>query len=294
MNKPLLFCALVGTALLLGLGSDETWAHHGAQRLESWRYLVDQLVADGIPRSDVEQAYRDRRMRSFDGVDYALVVKESQRSYRDFKRRKSVEAARKCRRRWSRQFEKFGREHGTDPDVLAAILYIETRCGGYTGNRVVLRQLSRLAMANEPSNVARNIRRHKKDDEEGFTQQEIESIAVNRANYLHDTFYPEVIAAFRLGKKVGINPVGIRGSSAGAFGLPQFLPASYLRFAQDGNSNGRVSLYEAPDAIHSVAHFLQGHGWKKSLTTEEKRQILWQYNRSDPYIDAVLLLASRL
>ncbi|MEO2167883.1 MAG: lytic murein transglycosylase, partial [bacterium] len=243
---------------------------------------------------DVERAFRDRRVGAFDGVDYALVVKDPKRSYRDFRTKHSLRAAKACRRRHARHFETFGSEHGVDPDVLAAILYIETRCGSYTGNRVVLRQLARLAMANEPANIADNIRRHKKEDEEGFSPTEIERLARERALYLHETFYPEVLATFRLADRVGINPVGLRGSGAGAFGWPQFLPSSYLRFAQDGNANGRISLYEPSDAIHSVAHFLRGHGWKPGLPSAEKRKILWQYNRSEPYIDTILLVAGRI
>jgi membrane-bound lytic murein transglycosylase B len=269
-------------------------AHHGAKRAATWDHLTTQLVADGIPAETVRRAYRDHRVGNFDGVEYALVVKESKRSYRDFLGPKSLAAARRCRRRYARHFETFGKEHGVDPDIVAAILYIETRCGAYTGNRVALRQLSRLAIANEPENVARNIRRLQRKEAADYTPAEIARIARERAAYLHQTFYPEVLAIFRLGAQVGINPAGIRGSSAGAFGLPQFLPSNYLRFAQDGNENGRVSLYEAPDAIHSTMHFLRHHGWKPGLSQAQKRSILWRYNRSDPYIDTILLVADKL
>ncbi|MFP6664290.1 MAG: lytic murein transglycosylase [Deltaproteobacteria bacterium] len=289
---------IVALALHLALGvlvgASEAGAHHGEKRMRSWQHLTDRLIADGIARSDVERAFRDRRVGAFDGVDYALVVRDPKRSYRDFRKRHSLRAAKACRRRYAHDFETFGSEHGVDPDVLAAILYIETRCGSYTGNRVVLRQLARLAMANEPTNIADNIRRHKKEDEEGFTPGEIERLARERALYLHQTFYPEVRATFRLADKVGINPVGLRGSGAGAFGWPQFLPSSYLRFAQDGNANGRISLYEPSDAIRSVAHFLRGHGWKPGLSAAQKRKPLWQYNRSEPYIDTILFVANAL
>ena len=269
-------------------------AHPGHQRLRSWQYLTDKLVRDGIPRADVERAFRDRRVGSFDGVEYALVVKESPRSYRDFRSNNSLRAAARCRNRYDSHFRRAERAYGVDADILAAILYVETRCGQYTGNRVVLRQLARIAMASEPRNVAQNIRRHKKEDEEGFTPQEIETLAKKRARYLHETFYPEVVATFRLARKVGFNPAGMRGSVAGAFGWPQFLPSSYLRFAKDGNRNGRTSLYEAPDAIHSAAHFLQSHGWKPGLAEAAKRQAIWHYNRSDPYIDTILYVADQI
>ena len=52
------------------------------------------------------------------------------------------------------------------------------------------------------------------------------------------------------------------GSYAGAIGLPQFMPGSIRRFAVDGDGNGQINLRESTqDAIASVAHFLQQHGW---------------------------------
>jgi membrane-bound lytic murein transglycosylase B len=55
------------------------------------------------------------------------------------------------------------------------------------------------------------------------------------------------------------------GSYAGAIGLPQFMPGSILRFAVDGDQDGKIDLRNSPqDAIASVANFLKAHGWIKS------------------------------
>jgi len=52
------------------------------------------------------------------------------------------------------------------------------------------------------------------------------------------------------------------GSYAGAIGLPQFMPGSILRFAVDGDQDGKIDLRNSPeDAIASVANFLKEHGW---------------------------------
>ena len=52
------------------------------------------------------------------------------------------------------------------------------------------------------------------------------------------------------------------GSYAGAIGLPQFMPGSILRFAVDGDLDGKIDLRNSPeDAIASVANFLKEHGW---------------------------------
>src|SRR5690606_17922133 len=57
-----------------------------------------------------------------------------------------------------------------------------------------------------------------------------------------------------------------KGSYAGAMGLPQFMPGSLLRYASDGNQDGRIDLLYSPeDAIASVARFLRLHGWEPGL-----------------------------
>jgi membrane-bound lytic murein transglycosylase B len=44
------------------------------------------------------------------------------------------------------------------------------------------------------------------------------------------------------------------------------------------------------DAAASCARFLAANGWKGDLTLAQRRQVLWQYNRSDAYIDTILAI----
>ncbi|MBI5438982.1 MAG: lytic murein transglycosylase B [Nitrosomonadales bacterium] len=54
----------------------------------------------------------------------------------------------------------------------------------------------------------------------------------------------------------------IRGSYAGAIGIPQFMPGSYRNYAVDFNGNRKIDLqHENQDAIGSVANYLKGYGW---------------------------------
>ena len=62
----------------------------------------------------------------------------------------------------------------------------------------------------------------------------------------------------------------------------------------DGNLDGQVSLYDPEDAIPSCGRFLAANGWQPRMTVAQKRRVLWAYNRSSPYVDAVLALAGRL
>jgi membrane-bound lytic murein transglycosylase B len=60
-------------------------------------------------------------------------------------------------------------------------------------------------------------------------------------------------------KKYNINFNDINGSWAGAFGIPQFLPSSFLKFAVDGNGDGVIDLFDMEDAIYSVGNYLCKH-----------------------------------
>lgn len=254
---------------------------------------MQKLEADGIPRSQVQKVFRDARMRPHSHLDFGLYPKESSRLYRGFRRRSSIAGARRCRAKYAREFERAEKRFGVPASILASIFHVETRCGENKGKDVAVYRLARLAMANEPANVVRNIKRHQRGQPRSKWPQ-IEARTRERGKYLEDTFYPEVLAGFRIGQKLGIDPLGIIGSKAGAFGIPQFLPSSYMRFALDGNGNGTVSLHEPADAAYSAANFLLNNGWRAGITTEQKRAVLWNYNRSDAYIDTILFLSEQI
>jgi len=96
----------------------------------------------------------------------------------------------------------------------------------------------------------------------------------------------------RLAKKNEWELFEIRGSIAGAIGLPQFIPFSYWHFAIDGNKDDKVDLFEPVDAIYSVANYLFEHGW--SDKSRAQRNAVWAYNHDRTYVNAVLAYARAL
>jgi membrane-bound lytic murein transglycosylase B len=173
---------------------------------------------------------------------------------------------------------------------VTAILHVETGCGRNTGSSPLAYRLARLAMANEPANLERNMERLAGYDASPDLIRQVKE----RARYLEDTFYPEVRAVFELSDRLAVDPLELRGSGSGAFGYPQFLPTSYLRFGRDGSGDGRVDLFDIDDASASCANYLAAQGWRKGLTEKERRSVIWRYNRSDAYVSTVLALARSL
>ena len=66
--------------------------------------------------------------------------------------------------------------------------------------------------------------------------------------------------------RTGVDPFTPRGSYAGAMGLGQFMPSSWVRYAVDYDGDGRIDLWNSPaDAIGSVANYFKGHGWTTGM-----------------------------
>jgi membrane-bound lytic murein transglycosylase B len=281
----------IATAAVLAAGSAAAKVRRPFDA--QWTGLVERLAADGFDRYRVQALFRDPRVAPFTGLAFSIAPRERSALYRGFRNRDSVARARRCRDVHDRAFRAAERRYGVPASVIAAIVHVETQCGRNTGRSVVLNKLAALAMANDPDNLRWNVARHTAGVR-GSRRAAIEARVRERARYLDRTFYPEVVALLRLAERQRIDPLAVRGSSAGAFGWPQFLPSSFLRFAVDGDGDGRVSLYDPNDAIASCANYLRGNGWRAGLSTKDRRRVIWSYNRSQPYIDTVLWLAARI
>lgn len=84
-----------------------------------------------------------------------------------------------------------------------------------------------------------------------------------------------------------------RGSFSGAFGMPQFLPSSYVHFARAVDPKAQPQLDGADDAILSVAYFLKMHGWRTRQSRTHVKA-LKAYNNSLDYANAILALAEKV
>lgn len=290
------YAAQVVGALLLAFGlrssaSAQQTSEPLAANYRGWDYIVEKLVADGVDRRQVRRVFTDPRVEPFDGLQFSLYPRESSALYSGFTRPSSVALARRCKASYEDALQQAEERYGVPSSVVASIIHVESGCGRNTGSAVILYRLARLAMANEPQNLRDNLARHLADADDPAA---VELRTRERGRYLEDTFYPEVLATFQLSDRLDIDPLSLRGSGSGAFGMPQFLPRSYLSYGVDGNGDGRVSLYDPEDAIFSCANYLAAHGWRPGISRAEKRRVIWHYNRSDAYIDAVLGLADRL
>ena len=82
-------------------------------------------------------------------------------------------------------------------------------------------------------------------------------------------FFRDELEAFLLMcRKNDMGPLDVKGSYAGAIGMPQFLPSSVLKYAVDLDEDGRIDLNDSPaDVIGSVANYLFTFGWQRGMPT---------------------------
>jgi membrane-bound lytic murein transglycosylase B len=126
--------------------------------------------------------------------------------------------------------------HGVPEEIIVAIIGVETVYGRQMGSWRVIDALSTLAFDYPP-----------------------------RAEF----FRGELEQYLLFARDAGIDVFSVRGSYAGAIGIPQFMPGSYRRFAVDFDGDGAIDLRASPsDAIGSVANFLAGHGWRRGERIE--------------------------
>lgn len=80
-----------------------------------------------------------------------------------------------------------------------------------------------------------------------------------------------------------------RGSSAGASGPCQFMPGTWLAYAQDGNGDGVKDKNDARDCLFGAAKLLATNG----AASGNVYQALFSYNHADWYVRKVLAIAGQ-
>ncbi len=121
--------------------------------------------------------------------------------------------------------------YGVPPSIIVAIIGVETRYGKIMGNDKVIEALSTIGF--------------------GYPKRE-------------KFFTKELKSFLQMCTENQLDPLSLRGSYAGAMGMAQFMPSSYLHYAVDYNGDGKRDLWHNPDdAIFSVANYLAENGWQR-------------------------------
>jgi len=227
-------------AVLLALALSQAPQEPGVNRPPPFDEWLQALMAEARDRgySDalIEQALGNveplPRVIQNDRSQAELVV-GFDRYYRARVTPAMVRRGRELAREYRTVLGRIESEYDVQRRFIMAIWGIETRYGRVTGNTPVFQALATLAW--EP----------------------------RRAEY----FRRELFNALTMVSKGYIETKTMTGSWAGTMGHPQFMPSSYLEFAEDFDRDGRRDIWgSTPDALASIANYLEEWGWDDEFT----------------------------
>ena len=260
-----------------------------AERAEVRRFIRDMVERHGFVESELVTLFS--RLTRVEPVLTAIATPAEIKVWPDYRaifiNAKRIEAGLAFWKAHQRTLARAEKRYGVPAEIIVAIIGVETSYGRNPGRWRVVEALATLAFDYPP-----------------------------RASF----FRSELEHYLLLARDADVDVFSVRGSYAGAIGIPQFMPSSLRRYAVDFDRDGRIDLSRNnADAIGSVGNYLKQHGWRSGQPVQrkagdaeaaageriidlgsEKRvglanfQALLRYNRSPLYAAAVADLAEAL
>jgi len=251
--------------------------------------LQERLIADGFDKNVIQQIY-SRPEVTFEtkGISLYFIHHESKVRYEQYTEKQLIKRARAYLQKYEGELAEAKSTYGVEPEVVTAIILIESQFGKLLGNRSVINTLSTMASLFDPE--VRELLWKKISDTPELDRATFEKKADGKAKWA----YRELKAFLNHVNREGFDPIGINGSFAGAMGISQFMPSNIPELAKDGNGDGRIDLFDHADAIASIAYFLKRHGWRPGIDRAKAEKVIYHYNHSDRYVEAVLKISEIL
>jgi membrane-bound lytic murein transglycosylase B len=210
------------------------YVSHNGQPFDVWRAALRQeALSRGISARVFDQAFEAvTPSERVIGLDRGQ--SEGKASYMSYLRNhltgSKIAAAQSAYEMNTALLNKAQADHGVPGNVIVGIWGMETNFGSFIGNFPMIQALASLAYDGRRSAM----------------------------------FREELFAALTMMEKGDATLSQMRGSWAGAFGQPQFMPSSYLRYAVDGDANGNRDIWNSlPDVFGSIGNYLKQVGWAK-------------------------------
>lgn len=231
--------ALACCLLVAAFGSSFAYAQAKAQPTQSFAACLDGLATQARA-ADVSAAVVEKVLGSIKQDEKVVNLDRSQPEFTQtfagyFERRVNEQRVTKGRKLLAEHrllLERVQRQTGVAPRYLVAFWGLETNFGSYLGNHSVPEALATLACDQR------------------------------RSKY----FTAELINALKIIDSGDVPLETMKGSWAGAMGNVQFMPTTFLRYAVDGDGDGKRDLWgSTADAMASAGNFLQGIGWQREM-----------------------------
>jgi membrane-bound lytic murein transglycosylase B len=267
-----------------------------------WDPLVDRLAADGFDRPNLESLFA-RPEVCFEPDAMATKIRTLIRNHsvdrtglptrlknvvrQDYLGRWIIARALVFMDDNRRALEEIDSSYGVPGEIVVSILLIETGLGRNTGSKRVFNRLASMALNIDLDSIRPHL-------DSNLLTAENEDYARRRCREKGEWAYNELKALLLLARMDQRDPLEVRGSIYGAIGLCQFMPSNVLAFGVDADQDGRIDPFTKADALHSIANYLRGHGWRPGISRNEQHGVIFAYNHSTVYANTVLAVAERL
>jgi membrane-bound lytic murein transglycosylase B len=189
-------------------------------------------------------------------------------------------------------FDEISERYGVSPEIITAILVIETKLGTYTGKYRAFDVFVNLALATDEGILSSLKETYGSTNPALYREK-----SLDKARARGEWAVRELYALILLSERLNLDPLELKGSVAGALGPAQFIPTSFLKFGVDGCVDSRIDPFCMTDAIASIANYLKLAGWtdgEAGNAEQKKRTAIWIYNHHEIYVNTVLKIYGEL
>ena len=251
--------------------------------------LQQRLIEDGFDSKQIRTLYADNGVFfESKGVSLYFLHNEASLNYNKMTKHKWIREGKDYRSKHAVSMQAARTKFGVDPNVITAIILVETKFGKYVGTRSIINTLSTMAALTEPE--PREYLWTQLPQKRRYERNQYDQKADRKASWA----YKELKAFLTYTTQHQMDPVSIKGSYAGALGIAQFMPSNILAYGRDGDGDGRIDLFEDADAIFSIASYLKHSGWEPGIDREKAYKVVYHYNHSKYYVNTILKIRELL
>lgn len=194
-------------------------------------HVKQQLIKAEIPKEYSALLFADKRLKIYPASVVPRVKAEPKKFSANILEIQSIQRGKDFVKTYRGVLENAEAVYGVPMEDLVALMRIETNLGTYLGELTVFNVFyTRLVTSPESK----------------WNWDAANLISLGKYCY-----------------EAQIDCYSLKGSNAGAFGIPQFLPYSIEKWGVDGDNDGVVNLFDARDSIPSAANFLKEHGFEE-------------------------------
>jgi membrane-bound lytic murein transglycosylase B len=259
-----------------------------------WSPLIERLVADGFEDRAVRDLFSRPEVK-FDPSPMASKLESLLKRragkphgvYKNFLKSPVIAEAFSYLQANQELLENIQRRYCVPREIVVAILLVETLLGKNVGEKSAFNMLASMALHSDLEAIRSYL-------PPNLVTTKNEDLARSRCQEKARWAYAELKALIDYTTRSGIDPVNIPGSLYGAIGLCQFMPSNIVSYGVDADEDGHINLFSTPDALHSIANYLRGHGWECQMNRRGWPKVIFAYNHSSVYVNTVLAVAENL